>query len=260
VTTLARVGWGGGAALAGGLGLLLAGAGGGAAGGAASGVRVVEQPMRVRVIVSLPGAGSFSAREGQAEATDPDPTDGRATVVVTAPRLNAASEQVTAHRVNVRVHARPGRAVIRVSGPSGRFKFLGYRPMAGPRLAIDLWIAAAGGFAATVRDDGCLRITRWSGGTARATARGLELKPLFEHGLVLELRGADGSSLGRTPITASEGTFKADFSGYLVPGRWSGAVEATGAGRVMLEAWVGSARDGSLQCLVQVPVRLAGTG
>jgi hypothetical protein len=124
---------------------------------------------------------------------------------------------------------------------------------------IDLWKATTRR-SATIRDDGCLRITRWGGGGGRTSARGRELEPLFEHGLVLSVRleGAGGATVALTPVTAREGRFRADFSGYSVPGRWSGIVRhsVSGPTRAMLEAWSTSAKDGSLECLVQVPVML----
>jgi len=126
-------------------------------------------------------------------------------------------------------------------------------------LVIDLWKATADR-AATVLDDGCLRLTSWTGRDGRARARGLELEPLFEHGLVLSLRapGAGGSTLGQRPITATAGTFLPDFSGYAIPGRWRGGTPPIPGlpRRAMLEAWSASAKDGSLECLVQLPVNV----
>ena len=90
-------------------------------------------------------------------------------------------------------------------------------------------------------------------------AKGLELQPLFEHGLVLTLRGSDGSAISEKPLTATEGVFRPDFSGYASPGRWSGSMPVPAAShgaRAMLEAWSSSAKDGSLECLVQTPVRV----
>ena len=67
--------------------------------------------------------------------------------------------------------------------------------------------------------DGCLKMTSWSARNGRAKAKGLELQPLFEHGLVLTLRGSDGSAISEKPLTATEGVFKPDFSGYSSPGQ-----------------------------------------
>ena len=57
-----------------------------------------------------------------------------------------------------------------------------------------------------------------------------------------------------------EGVFLPDFSGYASPGRWGGSMPVPAAShgaRAMLEAWSSSAKDGSLECLVQTPVRVA---
>ena len=107
-------------------------------------------------------------------------------------------------------------------------------------------------------NDGCLRMTSWSAAGGTAKAKGRELQPLFEHGLVLTLRGEDGAPIAEKPVTATEGVFLPDFSGYAVPGRWSGAMPFTvpSQRRAMLEAWSSSAKDGSLDCLVQTPVLL----
>jgi hypothetical protein len=90
--------------------------------------------------------------------------------------------------------------------------------------------------------------------------RGLELRPLFEHTVVASLRaeGAGGSTLALNPLTASGFRFRPDFSGYLRPGRFAGPIPVTVTAplRVMLEAWSTSAKDGSLECLVQTPVLL----
>ena len=70
--------------------------------------------------------------------------------------------------------------------------------------------------------------------------------------------GAGGSTLGEKPITATEGTFLPDFSGYAIAGRWIGGTPRIPGipRRGMLEAWAASAKDGSLECLVQVPIRV----
>ena len=62
---------------------------------------------------------------------------------------------------------------------------------------------------------------------------------------MLEVRRADGRSAGLEPLIAARG-------------RWSGTVRYRLAqpGSGTLEATVYSAKDGSLECLVQVPVRL----
>jgi hypothetical protein len=80
----------------------------------------------------------------------------------------------------------------------------------------------------------------------RVTVSGRELRPLFEHTVVVRLRDARGRQVLVRPLTAANG-------------RWAGSfryrVDANGPGT--LEASSMSAKDGSLECLVQTPVSLA---
>ena len=84
---------------------------------------------------------------------------------------------------------------------------------------------------------------------------GLRRRRRHQQGRALVVR----RSVGLRPIIAREGRFTPDFSGYVTPGTWSGTVphRVTRRQRGALQARVTSARDGSLQCLVQVPVTLA---
>jgi hypothetical protein len=225
----------------------------------ATDLRVTSSPKAVRVVVSFAGA-RLTGLARQVDAPDPQIADGRGLVRVNATGIGSTATPVSAHGVTARVSRRAGSIVVRVDGARNRFKFLQYR-VSVPRnvLVIDLWTATAAG-TATALDDGCLRLTRWSGTQGRGSARGLELQPLFEHSLVLSLRapGAGGSTLAERSLTARPGVVRPDFSGYLSPGRWAGATAAVSGlpRRAMLEAWSASAKDGSLECLVQVPVRV----
>jgi hypothetical protein len=228
----------------------------------AGSIRIVDRPASVRVIVHFRG-GRLTGLANQVDATDPDITDGRAVVRVNARGIGTRAPAAGRAGVVVQIARQGGHILILLderSGSPGRFKFVSYRASV-PRnvLVIDLWKATTRR-AATIRDDGCLRLTHWGDGNGRTSARGRELTPLFEHGLVLSLRleGAGGATVALTPVTAREGTFRPDFSGYRVPGRWSGTLRQSVAGptRAMLEAWSSSAKDGSLECLVQVPVIL----
>ena len=228
----------------------------------AGSVRIVDRPASVRVVVHFRG-GRLTGLGNQVDATDPDISDGRAVVRVNAPGIRTAAPAAGRAGIVVQIARRGGHIVVLLDdrpGSVGRFKFVSYR-ISVPRdvVVIDLWKATTRR-AATIRDDGCLRITHWSGGSGRISARGRELTPLFEHGLVLSVRlaGAGGATVALTPVTARAGTFLPDFSGYSVPGRWRGTLHPSVSGptRAMLEAWSSSAKDGSLECLVQVPVIL----
>jgi hypothetical protein len=225
----------------------------------ATDLRVASTPKLVRVIVDFAG-GRLTGLERQVDAVDPAIADGRGLVRVNAAGITSSATPANGAGVAARIPRRRGSIVVRIDSFAGRFKFLEYN-VSVPRnvLVIDLWKATAAR-AATVLDDGCLRLTRWSGTRGRGRGAGLELQPLFEHGLVLSLRapGAGGSTLAERPLVATGGVFRPDFSGFAVPGRWSGSTPAVGGlpRRAMLEAWAASAKDGALECLVQVPVRV----
>lgn len=221
---------------------------------------IASTPAKVRVVVHLSGSPPLTGLERQVDAPDPDPSDGRSSVRINATGISTGAAQVTGSGVTARVQGLPGRIVVRMRSGANTLKFLRYE-VSVPRsvVVIDLWKVTSSA-KARVLSDGCLKMTSWSAASARARAKGLELQPLFEHGLVLTLRGSDGSAISERPLTATEGVFKPDFSGYASPGHWSGSMPvpaaSTGA-RAMLEAWAASAKDGSLECLVQTPVRLA---
>lgn len=211
-----------------------------------------------RVVVDLPAGATLQGGETGVEAADPSPLDGHAVVrAQTTGTLTGASE-IRRAGVHVRVRGNPSGFTVLVDARSGTLKFVSYRAPSGRRLVIDLWRNTTSG-SARILSDGCLRFDAWSATATSAEARGRELTPLFEHGLVLTLRreGPGATTIAEKPLTATEGTFRPDFSGYLVPGRWSGKLTFAAAAtprRAMLEAWSASAKDGSLDCLVQTPV------
>ncbi|MGE0028342.1 MAG: hypothetical protein AB7O78_17260 [Thermoleophilia bacterium] len=217
-------------------------------------------PAKVRVVVHFSGTPALTGLARQVDAPDPDPIDGHSSVRINATGITTGAPQITGSGVTASVVGRPGRIVVRMRSAANTLKFLQYK-VSVPRnvVVIDLWKVTSSANA-RVLSDGCLKMTSWSAANARAKAKGLELQPLFEHGLVLTLRGSDGSAISEKPLTATEGVFKPDFSGYASPGHWSGSMPvpaaSTGA-RAMLEAWSASAKDGSLECLVQTPVRVA---
>jgi hypothetical protein len=228
----------------------------------ADSIRIVNRPASVRAIIHFHG-GRLTGLANQVDTIDPDITDGRAVVRVNARGIRTAAPAARRAGVVARVAGRSGHIVVLLvehPAAAGRFKFVSYRVSTSRNvLVIDLWKATTRR-SATIRDDGCLRITRWGGGSGRTSVRGRELQPLFEHNVVLSLRleGGGGATVALTPVIAREGTLRPDFSGYSVPGRWRGTLRhsVSGPTRAMLEAWSTSAKDGSLECLVQVPVVL----
>jgi len=228
----------------------------------AEGVQIRGHAAHERIVVAFTG-GRLRGGEGQVHTPDPSPGDGRATVRVSARGITSTAKEARRAGVRVSIVRRRGSVVALVLAPRGRFKFVSYAvDGTGRRLVIDLWRATTAP-AAAIRDDGCLRLTAWRGGS-RPAVRGLELVPLFEHTVVASLRAenAGGTTLGLAPLTATGFRFRPDFSGYLRPGRFAGPIPHSldRSRRAMLEAWSSSARDGSLECLVQVPVMLAPVG
>lgn len=209
-----------------------------------------------RIVITFAG-GTLTGLERQVDAPDPQPGDGRATVRVNARGIGATATPASRGGVAVRIARRPGSIVAVATAAPGRFKFVSYRVSGDRRhLVVDLWRATTAP-RARILDDGCLRLTSWRGGAA-PRVRGLELVPLFEHTVVTSLREQDAgdTTVALRPRTAVGAVPRPDFSGLVRPGRWGGPLphSVTGPRRVMLEAWSTSAKDGSLDCLVQVPV------
>lgn len=249
--------------LAAGLSLLLAGALGAPASAGtatvATGVTLAGRPAYDQAVVTVAG-GRLSGLEREVDAIDPSIADGRAIVRLNGRGLTARPATRRRDGVTVRLVRRPRSVLLVVTAPRGRFKFVQYR-VDGSRthLVVRLWRATTAA-AARVLDDRCLRLTRWAGGRGSARVRGLELKPLFEHTVVTSLRGEGegGTAIALRPRTATGFRFLPDFSGYSRPGRFGGPLpySVPAPTRAMLEAWSASAKDGSLECLVQTPVIL----
>ena len=221
-------------------------------------VTVTGRAASERVVVAFAG-GTLTGLARQVDTPDPGPANGRATVRVNATGITSTAAAVTRNGVHVRIVRRPGNIVVLLDGVPDRFKFVSYRVSgARDRLVIHLWRANTRR-AATIIDDGCLRLTAWRGGSA-PRVRGLELEPLFEHNVVTSLRADDAgaATIALRPRIATGFRFLPDFTGYSRPGRWGGPLPHTLSAprRAMLEAWSTSAKDGSLECLVQVPVLL----
>ena len=228
----------------------------------ASGIHISKRPAAVRVAISLPPGTDLGAQTSDIEAPDAAPLDGRAAIRVRAPGLRVRSRNATGAGIRVRLRPRSNGLTVLVSGRTHTLKFISHGRSSGRRLVIDVWRNTTAA-RARILNDGCLKLTRWATTPGIATARGRELTPLFEHGLVLSLRreGPGRTTIAQTPVTATEGVFRADFSGYRIPGRWNARLPftpvpapGTNRARAMLEAWSSSARDGSLDCLVQTPV------
>ena len=212
----------------------------------ATGARVGDHPGYVRVVVDFAG-GRVELGEVTLGPAGDLYRQGRARLALARPRVRTRAKPVRGQGVSVRLSApRRGRIDIALRTAQRRFKAIEEHALHGPeRLVLDLWRAAPPSAAATVRADGCLALDAFTIAAARVRASGRALRPLFENSLVVEVRAADGRSAGSRSVTAAERRWRAS-----VPYRVRRAEPGT------LEAAVYSARDGSLECLVQVPVRL----
>ena len=223
---------------------LAAPAGGGAAPLTATQLRVADHPGHVRVVVDFTG-GRVEA--GEVVASDPNPFgDGEVRLPLTRRGVRSTAAPVTAQGVTARIGGRRGRIVIRLSAADRRFKYVAYRALHTPeRLAIDLVKSAPPVAAAEIRraPDGCLSLRRFAVGPRRVTAAGRE-RNLFEHSLVVRLRRPGGRIHDQRGETAAQRRWSTRF-------RYPSSARKTGT----LEAVALSAKDGTLDCLVQVRVR-----
>jgi hypothetical protein len=211
----------------------------------ATGVRIGDHPAFVRVVVDFSGAGLRPF----------DPTlldarlwgDGRTRLEVARPGIRTSAPAARAEGVRVSLAERRRRIAVRVAAAGHRFKYLSYRVLTAPaRLAVDLWKARPPVAGAQMTDDGCLRLTRVSIGP-KISIRGRELRPLFEHTVVVRVRDRDGREMAVRPLIASNGRWGTSFP-LSVPRSQIATLEASAQ----------SAKDGSLECLVQVRVLLPG--
>jgi Immunoglobulin-like domain of bacterial spore germination len=212
----------------------------------AVGVRIGEHPAFVRVVVDF---AEGPLRFHEVEATDPSPfADGRVTLRVDSQGIRTQAAPVRSRGVDVQLTQGADRIFIRTRASPRRFKHMGYFVLSGPdRLAIDLWKAAPPAPTAEVRraPDRCLTLERFSTAPGRVSAAGRE-RNLFEHSHVVILRRADGRAVAERPVTSAGGRWGVSFP-Y--------SVTTTQAGT--LEAVAFSAKDGALDCIVQVRASLS---
>jgi Immunoglobulin-like domain of bacterial spore germination len=210
-------------------------------------IRIGTRPGVVRVVVEFSGG---RVQAGEVVATDPDPfPDGRARLPVTHAAVRTTAAAVKAHGVRVRIAQGSGRIVIRLTAAKRRFKYVRESALTGPsRIVLDLYRAKPPSAAAEIRaaPDRCLTLTSSTIGPRRVRAAGRE-QDLFEHGLVVRLRGARGGIVKERAKTAAAGRWRVDFR-YPERPRQAGTLEAVAL----------SAKDGTLDCLVQVRVTLGG--
>jgi hypothetical protein len=212
----------------------------------ATGLRIGDHPAFVRAVVDF--SGTVAGGNGAVIATDVLPLDGRAALQLVLPpgaRTVAGPKSAFGIAASVAHNTRGLRIDLR--SVRGQFKYLSWAWVQGHHLAIDLWKSAPPSVAATIRVGarGCLtldtvRVDR--SGVVRAAGRE---RNVFEHQLMVVVRGANGRTLASRSVTARAG-------------RWSARLAPASAHRQVatLEAVVDSAADGSLSCIVQQRITL----
>lgn len=209
----------------------------------ATNARIAQHPGFVRVVIDFSGG---TLQVNNADATDPVPSDGSARVVVRGSGIGTLPIDRSAAGVRVRVTRGTNQLVVRLTSALRAFKYLRVSGLHGPeRLVLDLYSAKPPAAAAEIRTGRlrCLRLTGVIADGRGFRVRGVE-RDLFEGSFVLRVRDRSGRVVGRRVMTAR--------------GPWSVRVaySVSRAQTGTLEGVAGSAKDGSLACLVQVRVGL----
>ena len=205
----------------------------------ATGIRAGSHPAFVRVVVDFNGgAVAFNSTN----ATDPEPFDGAAVVEVQRAGVRSLAAPLNALGVRTTVADAGSQLRIRLTAAPRRFKFVSLTILHAPeRVVVDLWRSTPTPPARFGRP-GCLTITSVTRTPTSVRVTGRESQ-LFEHSFVVRLRGAGGGVISSRVRTAI--------------GPWTAILPARVPRQLgTLEAFAGSAKDGSLDCLVQLPVRL----
>jgi Immunoglobulin-like domain of bacterial spore germination len=210
-------------------------------------IRIADHPGFVRVVVDFTGG---RVEPGEVVATDPNPfPDGFVRLPLTRSGVRTTADAVRAEGVFARIAQGSGRITIRLTGADRRFKYVGYFAQHSPeRLVMDLYKARPPSDAAEIlRGRGsCLRLTDHMVTRNRVTAEG-RARNLFENALVVRLRRNGGRVHRQRAETAFMNRWSTDFT-YPAAQRQDGTLEAVAF----------SAKDGTLDCIVQVRVRMGG--
>jgi len=211
-------------------------------------IRIADHPAFVRVVVDFTGG---RVQPGEVNATDPNPfPDGFVRLPLTRPGVRTTADPVREEGVFARIAQTNSRRItIRLTGTDRRFKYVQYFALHGPeRLVLDLYKARPPASAAEIVRGrrGCLTLDTVQIGSDRVIADGRELN-LFEHSLVVRLRRNGGRIHRQKPETAFMRRWSTDFT-YPPATRQRGTLEAVAL----------SAKDGTLDCIVQVRVLMGG--
>ena len=213
----------------------------------ATNIRIANHAGTIRVVVDFTGG---RVQPGEVVATDPNPfPDGFVRLPLTRPGVKTTAAPVREHGVFARIAQGSGRITIRLSGADRRFKYVGYFALRSPdRLVLDLHKSRPASEAAEITRGrgGCLTLGDHAAGRRRVSASGRE-RDLFEHSFAVVLRRRDGRIHKLRGITAFDRRWSTSFR-YRQIARQTGTLEAVST----------SAKDGTLDCLVQTRVRMGG--
>jgi hypothetical protein len=214
----------------------------------ASEIRIGDHPGFVRVVIDFTGG---RVEPGEVVATDPNPyPDGFVRLPLTRAGVRTTAAPVRDEGVFARIAQGSGKITIRLTGTDRRFKYVGYFAQHTPeRLVLDLYKARPPTDAAEILRGrgGCLRLTSHTVTRQHVNAEGRE-NNLFEHSLVVRLRRSGGRIHRQKAETAFMRRWTTSFD-YPAASRQDGTLEAVAL----------SAKDGTLDCLVQVRVRMGGS-
>jgi Immunoglobulin-like domain of bacterial spore germination len=211
-------------------------------------IRIADHPTFVRVVVDFTGG---RVEPGEVVATDPNPfADGFVRLPLTRSGVRTTADPAREQGVFARLAQTDGRRItLRLTGADRRFKYVHYFAQHTPeRLVFDLYKARPPSDAAEITRGraGCLTLTDHQVTSERVTAEGRE-RNLFERSLLVRLRRNGGRVHDQQGETAFMRRWSTDFT-YPSASRQTGTLEAVAL----------SAKDGTLDCLVQVRVRLGG--
>ena len=212
-------------------------------------IRIADHPAFVRVVVDFTGG---RVQPGEVNATDPNPfPDGFVRLPLTRPGVTTTADAVREHGVFARIAQTNSRRItIRLTGTDRRFKYVHYFALRGPqRLVFDLYKSRPPTGAAEIVHGrrGCLTLDSVQIDADRVIADGRE-RNLFEHSLVVRLRRSGGRIHHQKAETAFMRTWSTSFT-YPRAARQRGTLEAVAL----------SAKDGTLDCIVQVRVLMGGS-
>jgi len=158
----------------------------------ATAVQITDHPAYVQTVVDFSGTAlAFN----QVQATDPDPSDGTARLLVS---VSGATTQVSvrsANHITLRVVATPSGLDIDLGSARGAFKYLSYRLTGGNALTIRLWKRTFAPAGNVTRGSGrCLTLGQVSVSPGTVTASGTA-HGLFENRFRVVLRDVFGDPL-----------------------------------------------------------------